>query len=257
MAYQFEHTWEKERERLRAIERGDAATMDALVALGVAEGWRCLEVGAGAGSIARWLCERVGASGRVVATDLEVNFLGEIEAGNLEVRRHDILIDPLEPEAYDLAHARKVLEHLPQHDLALRRMLAALRHGGWICVEDADLLAIRHVDCANLARFERCYQAFVATMQSAGYQPRLGLQLGAQLRALGVRDVRVRGSTSEWPDPGGAPSTWILTLEKLRDRVVAQGRLAAHEYDEFLAEARSPAFHAITGIHFIAWGRKP
>jgi hypothetical protein len=38
---------------------------------GVGAGWRCLEVGASGGSIAEWLCGKVGPHGRVVATDLQ------------------------------------------------------------------------------------------------------------------------------------------------------------------------------------------
>jgi len=43
--------------------------------LGVAEGWRCLEVGAGGGSVATWLATRVGESGHVLATDIDVRWL--------------------------------------------------------------------------------------------------------------------------------------------------------------------------------------
>ena len=55
-------------------------------------GTRCLEVGAGGGSVAFWLAEQVGQSGVVVATDLETDFL-ESEASShpgMEVLRHDI-----------------------------------------------------------------------------------------------------------------------------------------------------------------------
>lgn len=257
MAYLFEHSWEHERERLAAIERGDAATVECLTAIGVAEGWRCLEVGAGAGSIARWLCQRVGPRGRVVATDLEVKFLEETHAENLEIRRHDILLDPLEEDAFDLVHARKVLEHLPAYKTALQRMLAAARSGGCILVEDADLLSLFHASCSDLHFFARAYRAFIDTMCSSGYQADLGLHLGSQLRELGLCDVQVRGWTSEWTGAGDQPSTWVLTFEKIRGRVVEQGRLTSEEADRLLAEVRSPDFRAITGVHFAAWGRKP
>ena len=70
MPYLFTHEEETERERLAAIEAGlDPITTECLEKIGVAEGWHCLEVGAGAGSIADWLCRRVGANGMVVATD--------------------------------------------------------------------------------------------------------------------------------------------------------------------------------------------
>ena len=60
---------------------------------GVGPGWRCLEVGPGGGSIATWLADRVGASGAVLATDIEPRFLTALARPNLEVRRHDIGVD--------------------------------------------------------------------------------------------------------------------------------------------------------------------
>ena len=43
--------------------------------MGLAEGWHVLEVGAGGGSMARWLSEQVGPSGRVMATDIDLQRL--------------------------------------------------------------------------------------------------------------------------------------------------------------------------------------
>ena len=73
--YLFNQT--PERRRLEALSAlHDPDTFARLVGLGVAAGWRCLEVGAGSGSVARWLAAR-GAS--VVATELELRGLdGEL-----------------------------------------------------------------------------------------------------------------------------------------------------------------------------------
>src|SRR6516164_6521680 len=62
----------------------------------VRPGWRCLEVGAGRGSMAVWLAEQVGPSGHVVATDIDITYLERLDVPNLEVRRHNILDDPLD-----------------------------------------------------------------------------------------------------------------------------------------------------------------
>ncbi len=95
-----------ERERLGLLERlRDPFSQRHLAALGIREGWRCLEVGAGHGSVARWLAEQVGPQGRVVATDINPRFLAEMELPNVEVLQHDIRADPLEPSTYDLAHS--------------------------------------------------------------------------------------------------------------------------------------------------------
>src|SRR5215469_2965086 len=48
----------------------DAGTIQLLTERGVTVGWQCLEVGGGEGSIATWLSERVGPSGRVMVTDI-------------------------------------------------------------------------------------------------------------------------------------------------------------------------------------------
>jgi len=95
--------------RLRLLEEiNDPYTFRHLDAIGFAEGWHCLEVGAGAGSVVRWLSERTGPTGKVVAADLDPRFLGDISAGNVEVRRCDITKDPIEPSSYDLVHSRAV-----------------------------------------------------------------------------------------------------------------------------------------------------
>jgi predicted O-methyltransferase YrrM len=80
--------------RLRLIEaEQDPQTFRYLDGIGVGAGWRCLEVGAGAGSVVRWLSERVGTEGRVVAVDLDPRFLGDLCEPNVEVRRCDITSD--------------------------------------------------------------------------------------------------------------------------------------------------------------------
>lgn len=257
MSYPFEHSWQHERERLAAIEGGlDAYSIACLHAIGVAPGWRCLEVGAGAGSVARWLCERVAPSGRVVATDLETGFLDELDAANLEVRRHDITRDPLEAESFDLVHARKVLEHLPEPETALSRMVEATRRGGWLLVEDADLVSLRHASPSDPDFFDRAYTAFLDAMAAGGYQADLGLHLGDALRRQGLRDVQVRGWTAEWTGAGSSPSVYLRTFQKIQDRVVAAGDISAQEAARFLADIQSPGFRAITAVHFAAWGRR-
>src|SRR6516164_7895571 len=77
-----------ERQRLALLTQfADAITTRRLTELGVGPGWRCLDVGAGDGSVARWLAGRVGPRGRVVATDLNPRFLAGHGLPNLEVRR--------------------------------------------------------------------------------------------------------------------------------------------------------------------------
>ena len=77
----------------------DPGTIRHLDQVGVAAGWRCLEVGGGGGTIAAWLSDRVGPTGHVLVTDVNTRFLERLRCTNVEVRRHDIASDPLPDEA--------------------------------------------------------------------------------------------------------------------------------------------------------------
>ena len=102
--------------------------------------------------MAEWLCSVVGPKGTVVATDLETRFVSAIDAPNLEVREHNIVSDPLEVESFDLIHTRAVLDHLPERDSILLRLVEALRPGGWLVVLGGDFSTVRAVGLP----IERC-----------------------------------------------------------------------------------------------------
>ncbi len=84
--------------------------------VGVSPGWRCWEVGAGGPSVANWLAERVGPSGSVVATDIDLSWLPEIEPVRFEARCLDVAVDDPPADGFDLIHARLVLVHVPERE---------------------------------------------------------------------------------------------------------------------------------------------
>src|SRR2546429_1997362 len=145
--YIYDPSTEEERTRLGALESVlDPGTIRVFETIGVSKGWRCLEVGGGGGSVTRWLAERVGPDGHVLATDLNTRFLEEIDAPNLEVRVHDVVSEPLDPDAFDLVHSRDVLEHIPQREAVLDKMAAAVKPGGWLVAEDVDFISALRVE---------------------------------------------------------------------------------------------------------------
>ena len=93
----------REGDRFSALEElFDAGTIQLLNERGVAGAWHCPEIGAGRGSIAAWLSERVGPTGRVIATDINTRFPDTLQRPNLEVRRRNIVTDPLPEHEFDL-----------------------------------------------------------------------------------------------------------------------------------------------------------
>ena len=163
---------DREEVRLQALEAMcDGTTTRRLDALGVAAGWRCLEVAAGRGSIARWLARQVGPSGRVVATDLNPRFLRGAELpGNIEVREHDVLEHDFEPQAYNVVHARALLVHMPEPERTVARLAAAVRPGGWLLIEEADFSMFRASDAhyPGADAFDRSVRRLLDAIRSAG-----------------------------------------------------------------------------------------
>jgi SAM-dependent methyltransferase len=257
--YLFEHTWEAERRRLDLLgEVFDAGTRDVLGRLALPAGARCLEVGAGAGSIARWLCDKVGAGGRVVATDLDTRFLEQLTDENLEVRRHDIVADDLDEGHYDLVHARLVLEHIPERDRVLRRLAAALRPGGWLVVEDFDwssLLAAPGSVAEGLHR--RVNEALVSVFVAAGASTDYGRRLPLDFRAAGLVAVGAEGKVQVPLGGSAAAAWWQLSLAKLAEPLVRTGRLTGAEVAEALAACDDEGFCAFYPMLVTAWGQRP
>jgi SAM-dependent methyltransferase len=261
--YVFDPEWTMERDHLRALgSLFDDASMRHLARVGVTEGWRCLEVGCGAGGIARRLAGRVGRSGRVVATDLDIRFVEEHGLGNLEVRRHDILTDPLEEGVFDLAHARAVIMHIPDHQGALERMVAAVRPGGWVVIEDVDFGGPM---AAALARYsfpagyaplvERIYRAAEAVLSAAGADASHGTRLMAGLQAAGLEHVRGELHT---PVVAGGTESWVHgSIQQLAARMEGTGLVGPDEVARFLALVADGSSRYAPPFLVTAWGQRP
>lgn len=252
--------------RLQALERlNDPATIAHLEATGVGPGWRCLEVGGGAGSIARWLCERVGPEGRVVATDLDVRFLELIEAENLEVRTHDIMEDELETGAFDLVHSRFLLEHLPGYRHALARMIDALAPGGWIVVEDVDFAGAIMADPQQRPGHPRTSVEIGAELTQRmlffagprGIQAELGRRLPELLIEAGLEDVGGEGRTNLMWSGSEESELGRLSLERVTKVAAEAGLITEEDRARYMRVVTEPGHASFSPLRFGAWGRKP
>lgn len=251
--YIYDQAWTDEKRRLDALgSLYDEGTRRHLTALGVGPGWRCLEVGAGSGTIACWLADRVGKGGHVVATDIDTRFVEPLQVDGLEVRKHDIVNDPLEAGSYDLIHARALLEHLPQRDDALRNLVRALRPGGVLMAED--VIFPPPVSNPEIASLPRILNAFVIGFRSAGADPNYGIKLPNALETAGLTDVRFEARVPL--AHSGTPSIdfHTLSLEQLGRNFIAANLLTSEEVQQALAELRKPGRIVLAPLMVAAWG---
>ena len=257
--YTLDNAWVQERERLRLRETvHDPESIRDLERLGVAEGWHCLEVGAGSGSIAEWLCQKVGSGGHVLATDIDTRFLDVLAYPNLEVRRHNIADEALPVGAFDLVHTRAVLIHLTERDRALRSMVGALKPGGWLLVEESDLVSclpdprMPHADL-----YSRAVAAFNQVIQAGGGDVYYGRRVYADAVAAGLIDVDAVGRVEMFRSRTPLSQFWQLTFAQLRGRIVGAGLLTDDEMEQFLALHDDAGFYAMSHIVMKVRGRKP
>jgi SAM-dependent methyltransferase len=256
--YVFDNSWSEGLARLQAAQQLlDPGTLRQIEAFGDCEGWRCLEAGAGAGSVALWLSDRVGARGSVTATDIQTRFLQAESRPNLDVRRHDLSSDELPRGEYDLVHARLVLEHLPARDAVLSRLVRALRPGGWLLIEAVDYVSGTPISQHGSDLYARTLHERLELMREAGLEPFYGRQLPAELRPRGLLETGSEGRV--WIMEGGsAAARWFrLSMAQLREPLTSSGRLSASEINEMLELFEDPEFAAWTPVIVSAWGRRP
>jgi len=259
--YMFDQGWLAEQRRLAALETiWDPFTFSNIVSLGLQPGSRCLEVGGGNGSVAAWLCEHVGAEGRVVATDLDTRFLDVRKEPNLEVRQHDITEGGLETGAYDLAHCRALVSHLPAYGKALDNMVAALKPGGWILVEEFDHVSFLPDPASApelLEAWDAEMEAFARLAAVRGLDLPFGRRLPRLLESRGLSDVYAEGRTVF--EHGGTPGRdlLLLSIQSLRPHLLATGAITEAQADKVVEMLSDPDFIWQSQIMVAARGRKP
>ena len=238
----------------------DPSTFRHLRDIGVGAGWRCWEVGAGGRSIPNWLAEQVGAIGMVVATDIDISLLASLATDGVHVLRHDVGSQDPAATDLDLVHARLVLTHVPRRHAALSSMVAALRSGGWLLLEEADP-GLQPLICPDdygpaqqLAN--RLRSGFRTLMAGRDADLTYGRTLPRLLRDHGLVDV-----AADAYFPITAPACTALeraTVEQIRDMLIGAGIATAAEIDQHLDNIGTGRLPDLATSPMIsAWGRKP
>jgi SAM-dependent methyltransferase len=243
--------------RFPALSAGfDAGSIRHLEALGVSAGWRCLEVGAGGGSIASWLAACVGPTGHVLATDIDTRFLDSLALPNMEVRRHDIATDALPPAAFDLIHARLVLVHVPEREEVLARLVASLKPGGWILGEEFDSSISPDPSLHAPEALSKTFVAMRQVLADRGVDRMFGRRLFGRLRDLHLADVGAEGRTLMWSSGSAGASLMRANFEQLHDEMVRRGYVTEQEFARDLEAVDAHDFVMPSPVLWAAWGRR-
>jgi ubiquinone/menaquinone biosynthesis C-methylase UbiE len=259
--YVFDQTaHDAELERLSLLETVfDGATQRALTAAGVARGARCLEVGAGAGSIAACMSKVVGPAGHVAAVDISTRFLTHLAGGNVDVHEADIRSVGLERASFDVAHVRFVLLHQSDWRSALDAMLALLRPGGRVVVEEPDFSASRAFAGPSelCAAFAAVHRAIAAMFAARGMDHAFGARLPSIFQGCELEELAVENDAPVVRGGSAFARMMGMSARQLHTKYLATGLVTEQELERYADFSGDPACWAIYHGTVRATGRKP
>jgi SAM-dependent methyltransferase len=197
-------------------------------------GERILDVGAGLGQLSRAMARMTGTP--VVGVERSAEQIREAlaqaraagETHLLDLRQGDVFSLPLaesEWGAFDVAHARFLLEHVPDPLAVVRTMVVAVRPGGRIILEDDDHEVMRL--WPEPPGFSPVWQAYMRGYDRLGNDPIVGRRLVQLLAEAGARPRRNTwiffGSCAGHPDFDDFVTNIASILEGAMDLILTMG----------------------------------
>lgn len=252
--YALPHDLHGEPDRLELMSRMlDPQLFFRLEQLGVGEGWHTLEVGAGNGSVSRWLAGRVGPSGSVVVSDLDPGLIGRIDAPNVTVRALDVVSDDL-GSGYDLVIARALLHHLPERNAVMGRLAAALKPGGRLVLEEPDFHPVLATDNPTLRDF---WEGWLAWARAQDIDYFVARRIPPVLVKLGLHDVQAWGETILYQ--GGSLTARYLesTMRELREPLLTSGFISPSVWNDAMALFGNAEFWTWQNSYVTTVARRP
>lgn len=242
----------RERDRLTSIQgSADTFTTGVLDRLPVEASWNCLELGAGAGSIAYWLTGRC-PDGRVVGVDLDTRHLDAGRAANLEIQEADITDEDYAPGSFDLIHARYLFCHLATRDdmvARVSRWLSPVAGSSSKSPTSCPVPPPLPRDAAHPRRLP-------AHVPRARRRPHLGPGPARPPEAgSGLSDVAFAANPGYM---GGLDKDrWLPLISQAAPTLLADGLVTEADLAEFHTLLKDPAFIDIPQMTLSAWARRP
>ncbi|KAB8196074.1 methyltransferase domain-containing protein [Nonomuraea phyllanthi] len=226
-----------------------------------------LEIGAGPGFITELLLQEV-PQGSVTALELEEHqiaeakaYLGPHDESRLRFVQGSVMEQPLPDAAFDVAHARFLLQHVPDPLGALRETHRVLRPGGQVVIADVDDALWGSVHPApRLPVIDQVIQMRIDLQAERGGDRLIGRRIPKLLVAAGFEQIKVEAVAVSSDELGMEMLEPQLNIRSRYAMMVALNPAAedavrelADAVDEFLASPLSSAMLLV----FMYSGVKP
>lgn len=259
--YAFKNSSEESRMQMAGLQNYlDPITTSSLDGVGLRAGMRCLELGPGGGSIAHWMCDRVGPDGEVYAVDLNPRHVEP--ADNLTIVAADIRDGLPFPGQFDVVHTRLCLLHIPERLQIMKVLVDALKPGGWLVIGEFASPPLRVVTSPDEESTQLWLKVTNALM--AGITRFNGADMDWWPYAVhevmlehGLAEVHHSEHNHSWNGGEGPEARFHYTNSiQLAEPIIGCG-VTAEELERFRTLTENPRFRA-TNYQFVnTRGRKP
>ncbi len=224
-------------------------SLGVLLQAGLQPGSKCLDAGCGGGTMTYAMAEIAGPAGHVTGIDhdseiisLNLQELDTVHSGNITFRQGEVY-DLEESGVYDIVFARFLLSHLAEPVAAIARMIQALKPGGCLVTEDVHFSG--HFCYPANKAFATYVKWYTEAVGYNGGDAEFGIKLYDCLDRAGLNDVHME-ITQPAGVQGPAKQMSVITLEKIRQSVLAAGLATIEEFEavhrelkEFTADKKS------------------
>jgi SAM-dependent methyltransferase len=224
----------------------------------------CLDIGCGGGDVSLELARIVTPAGRVVAIDIDEV---KIDTARAEARGQQIsnveyhvadLVDCALPQGFDLAHARFVLTHVPEHEKLLAKIRSALKPGGVIVCADTNFSGLFSQPESPVV--QRYVEIYSETLRSRKGDANIGLRLPELLNQAAFEDIQL--SVIQHAGMSGEVKLISpMTLENIADAAIAEGVASRGEIETLVAELYDFSYDphtVLSGPRIIeTWAQRP
>jgi len=236
---------DKELRRLCLIEAVfDPDTITRLIKTGIKAGWCCLEIGAGAGSIALWMSKQVGPGGSVVAIDRDTTHLQALNGTRCEVIQGDFLETNLEVQ-FDLIHCRYVLIHNKNDMEILKKIRHILKPGGRVLLEEPDFTSARTLNPSSNMSGKKVNQAICRMFRDMDLDPMYGLHLPEKLTESGYDILDLDAALHFSPGNSSLAKLMAASAKVLREKYIASGEASEEDITSYIKNAENGDYWAI------------
>jgi SAM-dependent methyltransferase len=254
-------------ERLRIQDEAlapDSAVM--LDQIGVAAGWRCIDLGCGPGGVTELMAARAGPTGSVIGIDADHVFLEHARRhakarglSQMQYTAGDAYRTGLPAGSFDLVHSRFVASTVGDPEILLNEAVRLARPGGIVAFQEPDMAGLQCYP--PHPAWTRLCEMLAAIFPSVGGPDRLARGLFNRFRAAGLADTRFRPFLVGYRFDHAMVDYVPATVEGVRSRLLERGAIAAEDLDATLAQCRAhladsgtvSTYHTMMQV----WGRKP